>query len=134
MGEKINLNEHTSGVWDVAFSPNAQMIATSSSDRTVKLWKLDGTLITTVNGHTASVEHIVFSSDGKTLASASNDQTVILWDLNTIVQPDSILKYGCDWVRDYLRTNALVEESDSLRDSFASRTLCDEVKTQNATQ
>jgi WD40 repeat protein len=111
---------HTSVVLDVKFSPNGQMIASSSGDRAVKLWKLDGTLLITLNGHTAAVEHIAFSSDGKTLASASNDGTVILWNLDKVLQPNSILKYGCDWVRDYLRTNADLKEED--------RHLCDRIQ------
>jgi len=110
---------HTSTVVDVKFSPNGQIIASSSGDRAVKLWKLDGTLLITLNGHTAAVEHLAFSSDGKTLASASNDGTVILWNLDKVLQPNSLLKYGCDWVRDYLRTNADVKEKD--------RHLCDRI-------
>ena len=110
---------HTSTVVDVKFSPNGQIIASSSGDRAVKLWKLDGTLLITLNGHTATVEHIAFSSDGKTLASASNDGTVILWNLDKVLQPNSLFKYGCDWVRDYLRTNAKVKEED--------RHLCDRI-------
>ncbi|MEG4519925.1 MULTISPECIES: WD40 domain-containing protein [unclassified Microcoleus] len=113
------LTAHTSTVWDVKFSPNGQIIASSSGDRTVKLWKLDGTLLITLNGHTATVEHIAFSSDGNTLASASNDGTVILWNLDKVLQPNSLLKYGCDWVGNYLRTNADVKEED--------RHLCDRV-------
>jgi hypothetical protein len=45
--------------------------------------------------------------------------TAILWNLERIFQLD-FLQYGCNWVRDYLGTNADVEESDSLRDSWTS--------------
>jgi hypothetical protein len=48
-----------------------------------------------------------------------------LWNLERIFQLD-FLQYGCNWVGNYLQTNALVEESD--------RHLCDRVKTQNAAQ
>ena len=51
----------------------------------------------------------------KPLLPASNDKNVILWDLDQ-VQTLDLLAYGCDWIRDYLRTNAKVEERD--------RTLC----------
>jgi len=50
---------------------------------------------------------------------------VILWDVERILKLDE-LAYACDLVRDYLRTNALVEESD--------RSLCDGIKTQKAAQ
>lgn len=107
---------HTAAVFQVAFSPNGQTIATASVDSTVKLWSPDGALITSLEKHRAGVNGVSISPDGRTLASASNDKTVILWDLEQVLTLD-LLDYGCDWIRDYLRTNAEVEERD--------RTLCD---------
>lgn len=110
----------------VAFSPDSKTIATGSSEGMVKLWKRDGTEITTLIGHSARIGAVAFSPDGKTLASASEDKTVILWNLERSVDLDKVLASGCDWVRDYLRTNAEVKEED--------RYLCEGVKTQNAAQ
>lgn len=111
------LKGHTAGIWSVAFSPDSQTIATGSNDGTIKLWKRDGTEIANLIGHSAGVKALAFSPDGKTLASASEDKTVIFWDLERAVALDKVLASGCDWVRDYLRTNAQLEESD--------RKLCD---------
>jgi WD40 repeat protein len=113
------LADHQGPVWGIAFSPDGQKIATGSLDNTVKIWKIDGTLLVTLEGHTSGVRNIAFSPDGKTIASASDDNTVILWDVENVLKVD-LLQYGCDWVRDYLRTNVEVEEKD--------RHLCDGIK------
>ncbi|MGE5659488.1 MAG: AAA-like domain-containing protein [Actinomycetota bacterium] len=111
------LKGHDSGIWSVAFSPDSQTIATGSNDGIVKLWKSNGTLLTNLIGHSAGVKGLAFAPDGKTLASASEDKTVILWNLEQSVELDKVVATGCDWVRDYLRTNVEVKEED--------RHLCD---------
>ncbi|MGF1936806.1 MAG: AAA-like domain-containing protein [Nostoc sp. ChiQUE02] len=99
------------GLTRVAFSPDGQMLAAAGFDNTIKVWKTDGTLLVTLNGHTSNVSSVAFSPDGKTLASGGDDQLVILWDLEQILHLD-LVKYSCDWVRDYLKTNITVENSD----------------------
>jgi WD40 repeat protein len=56
-----------------------EIIASGSADRTVKLWKRDGTLLTTLKGHFGQVVAVAISQDGKTIASGSADRTVKLW-------------------------------------------------------
>ncbi|MEG4169326.1 MULTISPECIES: WD40 domain-containing protein [unclassified Microcoleus] len=111
------LKGHDSGIWSVAFSPDSQTIATGSNDGVIKLWKSDGTFFANLIGHSAGVKGLAFAPDGKTLASGSEDKTVILWNLEQSVDLDKVVAAGCDWVRDYLRTNAEVVEGD--------RHLCD---------
>ncbi|NEQ21670.1 MAG: hypothetical protein F6K28_21130 [Microcoleus sp. SIO2G3] len=135
------LKGNARGMMAVDFSPDGEMLVVGGASGAVKLWKIDGTEITTLTGHEGNVWGMAFSPDGKQIASVGDDRTVILWDVERILKLDE-LAYACDRVRDYLRTNALVEESDSLRDNDssrtpsanASRTLCDGVKTQNAAQ
>ncbi|MBD2567409.1 AAA-like domain-containing protein [Anabaena lutea] len=106
------LTGHTAAVWGIAFSPNGKLIATSSIDETVKIWNQDGTLITTLNGHNSGVRTVAFHPRLPMIASGSDDQTVVLWNLEQILNLDFV-KSGCDWVRDYLQTNATVMKEDS---------------------
>ncbi|MEP0983106.1 PD40 domain-containing protein [Leptolyngbya sp. FACHB-17] len=93
---------HDDAVVSVSFSPDGQTIVSGSFDYTIKLWKRDGTPITTLKGHDESVWSVSFSPDGQTIASGGSiDKTVKLWSWNL----DNLIELGCNWVQDYLRTN-----------------------------
>ena len=77
--ERNRLEGHGDVVWGLSFSPDGETIASSSVDKTVKLWRRDGSLLTTFKGHTNSVSCVAFSPDNKTIASASLDKTVKIW-------------------------------------------------------
>lgn len=58
------------------------LIATASQDRAVKLWRLDGTLVTSLVGHDDGVSAVAFSPNNQVVATASQDKTVKLWNLS----------------------------------------------------
>lgn len=75
---------HTADVFDLAVSPDAQLIASGSMDRTVKLWRLsDGALLWSTPagepGHTFWVTAVDFSPDGSLVVSGGLDSQVKLW-------------------------------------------------------
>lgn len=105
----------------VDFSPDGQMLVAAGSTGALKLWKIDGTEITTLTGHEGNVWGVAFSPDGKQIASAGDDRTVILWDVERILKLNE-LAYACDRVRNYLKTNDQLGQVD--------RALCDGVTTQ----
>ncbi|MEL6438228.1 MAG: AAA-like domain-containing protein [Cyanobacteria bacterium J06621_8] len=80
--QEVNrLSGHTGPVWEIDFSPDRQLILSASEDQTAKLWKLDGTLLTTFEGHQAGVWAVDFSQDQTKVVTASWDGTLKVWDI-----------------------------------------------------
>jgi WD40 repeat protein len=59
--------EHVGAVTDIAFSPDGQLVATGSSDRTIRLWQVEnGQLLAILRGHTDWVYGLAFSPGNTT--------------------------------------------------------------------
>ena len=77
---EVRFIETDARVNSVAFSPDGQIMASGSADKTVRLWRVaDGSLLRTLEGHTDGVQSVTFSPDGAILATGSFDHTVRLW-------------------------------------------------------
>ncbi|NJM21855.1 MAG: hypothetical protein HC907_25605 [Richelia sp. SM1_7_0] len=75
---------HKTIVESVAFSLDSTKIASSSRDRTVKIWDVcDGQCILTLNSpNQYTVKNLIFSLDGSKLFGYSHKQ-ILTWDLDT---------------------------------------------------
>ncbi|CEI91462.1 Putative Nuclear distribution protein PAC1 [Rhizopus microsporus] len=67
---------HDHSISSVVMIPSSDIIATSSRDKTIKLY-----CVKTLVGHLDWVRRIFPSEDGRWLASCSNDQTARVWDI-----------------------------------------------------
>ena len=69
----------------VRVSPNDKLIASSSQDKTIKIWNSADhlMLVQTLQGHKKGVWDCSFSPVDKLLVSASGDKTVKVWNLTS---------------------------------------------------
>jgi WD40 repeat protein len=80
--EYNRLSGHKAAVLGIDISRDSKFIASTSVDKTIKVWRRDGTEIATLKGHQGIVRSVKFSPDGQFIASGSDDGTVKLWQRN----------------------------------------------------
>lgn len=79
------LTVHTESVRTVQYAADGKILASGSSDGTIRLWDPQTTKnIGVLTGHQNGVTHIAISGDSQTLASVGTDEKFVrLWNLNT---------------------------------------------------
>jgi len=77
------LEDHTSSIWAVCFSPDGKQLATGSWDKLINLYSFNegnAILAHTLEGHTDWVYSLSFSPDCKLLCSGSWDKSIKFWN------------------------------------------------------
>jgi WD40 repeat protein len=86
------LTAHTNVVYRAVFSPDEKLLASSSRDRTARIWDLaSGRELHQLDGFRCSVKAVAFSPDGQTLAASGNDGMLKLWDVKTGAELKSLV-------------------------------------------
>ena len=71
------------GVTGLSFSPDCKILASFSSDFSVKIWNFKTKeIIHSINGHDGHITAASFSTDGRKFATASQDHTIKIWDIH----------------------------------------------------
>jgi len=74
------LQRHYAAIYDLQYFPDGKYFA-SAGDKSINIWKNDGTYIKTLSGHGTAVWSIDISENGKYLVSGSFDNNFRLWDI-----------------------------------------------------
>ncbi|MEO8174734.1 MAG: WD40 repeat domain-containing protein [Sediminibacterium sp.] len=76
--------KHPEGVTCLDISKDGKLLATTSYDAKVRVWKIaDGSLLREWTGHERTAWCVKFSPDGRMVASGSEDGTIRLWNIES---------------------------------------------------
>ena len=104
---------HEGNVNYLAFNPSGKVLASASTDLTIKLWNLETkSSIKTLKGHEHEVSGLAYLPTGDFLLSCSRDSTIRVWDTQSGFCLTTLKDGHSEWIR-----RIAVNESRSL---FAS--------------
>jgi WD40 repeat protein len=107
--EPIVIQAHRGLAAGLAFSPNGQLVASTGSDRMIKVWDaMTGAHLHSFEGHTDYIPQLIFADD-RTIWSRGYDATTRYWDIETgnqeiftALQPQWVLvlarSIDCQWM------------------------------------
>jgi WD40 repeat protein len=80
---------HAGTIWDIAYSPKADVLVTAGTDQTVRVYDAESLAeLNVLRGHAGEVWRVAFSPDGGTLSTGSKDGTVRIWSVDGMQSSD----------------------------------------------
>ncbi|KAJ7342588.1 quinon protein alcohol dehydrogenase-like superfamily [Mycena albidolilacea] len=97
--ERFQLSGHTDAIMWAETSPGDKVVATSSWDRTVRIWSMEsGESLRVLKGAANQSWAGAFSPDGELIAAGSGDRKVRIWGVDTGELLYTFSGFG-DWIR-----------------------------------
>ncbi|KAF7971363.1 hypothetical protein HWV62_21314 [Athelia sp. TMB] len=95
----VPLEGHSDQVNCAMYSPDGTLVASCSSDHTIRLWDAETRqAVRVLEGHTGPVVSVAFSPDGAYLVSGSDDKTICVWDVKAGKLAGAPLEGHASWV------------------------------------
>ncbi|GEM_PF-2872124 len=83
---------HTDWLNSAEFSDDDTRIISTSRDKTIKIWNVNGELIGTLKGHSANILDAEFDKASNTIFSVGDDKTIRNWHFGRLLNPMENIK------------------------------------------